>query len=219
MRNRLTAFAAMASLFGAQANAQVPPWCESSQERDIGNGFRLTQYLFGGSSEFTLFFRPAESDIRTHGVTITAPFELMLSSLDLEGRTTPQIGFRNYEFRQSDGVRIGLGRLSVHCGEGATLSATYSTGSPPDTVRVPITFHAPFFIQRALIPQCLRDIEAAGRVRLVVAETATADPRVVIDGPIPLTRAIAEARRRWTAETTRARHGSCRMPPVPPPPF
>lgn len=201
--------------------ADALPVC-GSRDRDIGRGFELTQYMFNGASEFQLKYRP--QSVRTHGVTETAPFQLMFSQVRLEpplrtpdSGTGPNVGFANYQFTRPDGVRTGLGRLILRCGDGATLSMRYSSAPPDPSLRVPVSFHAPFYNQAEY--QCLMDIRRDGRFAFSVAESDEAEPFVTIDSPIELDWAMREVERRWRADLARAERGECRIVPSPPPPF
>lgn len=64
--------AALAQATAASA-APVSPECGG-----IGRGFILSQRMYGGSRAFKLHFLPPASAMRTNGVKLTGPFELMI---------------------------------------------------------------------------------------------------------------------------------------------
>ncbi len=180
--------------------------------------------MFNGASAFQLKYRPSAENIRTNGVIETAPFQLMFSQVDLgvpqrppTSGSGPNVGYASYQFTRPDGVRLGLGRLTLRCGDGVTMSSRYSAAPPDPAVQAPASFHAPFFNQAEY--QCLQDIRRDSRFRFSVAEDDDSEPFVVVDGPIELDWAMAEVERLWRSDLDRAERGLCRIMAPPPPPF
>jgi hypothetical protein len=199
------------------------PSC-GSVDRDIGRGFRLTQYMFGGSPEFTLAYRPTTSSIRMVGVTETAPFHLLFSQLGIEGPpvgqtgvSTSHLGYTGYQFRKPDGVRLGTGKLMVECGGGVVLNAAFSAQPPSDAMQNPVTFHLPFLNQPE--DRCMQELLRDGRFRFTIAEQDLASPSVVIEDRLDLKWALSEVERIWRAGLIGAEQGRCQIYPAPPPPF
>mgnify|MGYP004497774587 CR=1 FL=1 len=221
----MTAVAAIAALL-VQIAAASPvdlPLC-GSKDRDIGRGFLLTQYMFNGHPEFSLVYQPPAASVRTHGVSMTASFQLRFGQLDLRPFRTrppdlsgPLLGYANYEFRKPDGTRLGLGAIRFDCGGGTILNARYSSEPPRGDLKVPISFPQPFHNQP--VAACLSELQAHGRFGFRVGEHSADDPFVTIGGEIPFARALSEAERIWRNELARAERGECRIAPPPPPPF
>lgn len=197
------------------------PWCGSPPDRDIGRGFRFTQYMFDGSDEFRMTFEPSAKSVSTNGVEMTAPFKLQFIQMDLKERTPamaglagPHIGFTSYEFRKPDGSRLGIGALKLECGGGTILSERYLDPVPHNG---PVSMDIAFFNQPE--QQCLAELTQNGRFRFTIGGRDFTNPYVVIDDLIPLRWAMDEVRRIWTAELAKAKQGQCRLMPPPPPPF
>lgn len=206
----------------ARAHLPTLPSC-GSVDRDIGRGVRLTQYMFDGSSEFTLKFQPPNPVMAT-GVKMTAPFQLMISQMDFRAPTAaqsvlagPHIGFTNYEFRKPDGTRLGIGALNLECGKGTVIRANYSPEPPPEHVKVPVTFHLPFLGQAE--QQCLRELQESQHFKFTISQRNPNEPWLVIEDRMPLRWATSKAQKAWRTGLEQAKQGRCRLASRPPPPF
>ncbi|RDE05472.1 hypothetical protein [Sphingomonas aracearum] len=220
------ALAAAIGLLLAQGSGPASPptpWCGGGADRDIGSGFRLTQYLFNGESDFALDHEVPAAAMTLHGARMTAPFRVTFSQMRFETAggasplTSPHVGFAGYEFRDSAGHRKGIGSLRLDCGSGVRLSADLSAEPPSDSVRAPLVFPVPFIGQDER--GCIAALEKGGRLRWTFADRPDAVPWLAIDAPLPLRRATTEARRRWQNGLREAKRGRCRLKPPPPPPF
>src|SRR3954454_19016636 len=114
-----------AVVIGAFAAVVQPttPWC-GTKDRDIGRGFVFTEYMFDGSAEFTLQYRPPRSATRTRGVSLTGPFELSFIQMRFDvgpdgasSLTGPHIGFTYYPFTKTDSTPF-TGTVRLDCGGG-----------------------------------------------------------------------------------------------------
>jgi hypothetical protein len=180
--------------------------------------------MFDGSPEFTLKYQPPSERVATHGVKMTAPFQLMFTQMDFQPLTTgasglagPHVGYTNYEFRKPDGARLGTGAMKLECGKGTVLSARYSAEPPGNHIKVPTTFHLPYLGK--FEQDCLRELRSNGRFKFTVAERDFNQPAVVIEDRMRLQWAISKVHKLWRGELKKAKQGRCKLSPPPPPPF
>jgi hypothetical protein len=212
-----------AVVIGAFAAVVQPttPWC-GTKDRDIGRGFVFTQYMFDGSAEFTLQYRPPRSATRTRGVSLTGPFELSFIQMRFDvgpdgasSLTGPHIGFTYYPFTKSDSTPF-TGTVRLDCGGGTALRERYILETP-GRIKGPIQFSVPWLNQPE--QRCLQELQQRGQFALTFAEPEGAPPAIALSGRIPLRWATERIRAIWAAQLKDAKHGRCRLMPPPPPPF
>ena len=183
--------------------------------REIGDGFQLTQYMYDGSPQFDLKFTPPRSSIRLTGVEMAIPLQIWFYALGSED--TPSVGYANFNFRDLEGRRIGLGQLSLDCGGGTVLRAQFSSAPPPSSFTGPSQSIAPFYGQRT--GRCTYEIEVGGKVSFELGTGSNRLPEVSITSSIKLREAIIRASEIWVSEMNEAKAGTCEMRPYLPPPF
>jgi hypothetical protein len=212
-----------AVVIGAFAAVAQPiaPWC-GTKDRDIGRGFVFTQYMFNGSPEFSLHFRPPLSASRTTGVSLTGPFELSFIQMRFDvgggGGSSligPHIGFLYYPFAKVDGTPF-TGTVKLSCGGRTALRERYIL-EVPGKIKGPIEFSVPWLNQPE--QRCIQELQDTGHFALTFAEPEGAPPTIAISGHIPLAWATKRIRTIWAAQLEDAKHGRCRLMPPPPSPF
>ena len=207
-----------ASAVIAQPNA---PWC-GTKDRDIGRGFTFTQYMFDGSPEFTLHYRPPSSATRTKSISMTGPIGLSFTQMNFgvangeaSSLTGPHVGLYYYPLSKADGSSF-TGTVKLDCGGGTALRERYALQSPAN-FRGQVEFSEPWFAQPE--QRCLRELQQTGKFALTMAESDDAPPAIVVAGRIPLRWATNTIHAIWAVQLEDARRGRCRLMPPPPPPF
>jgi hypothetical protein len=216
----LVACAALAQATVA-SGASAFPEC-GSIERDIGRGFILTQWMYGGTRAFELRFLPAASAIRTNGVKLTGPFELMINNFgdnfDLgvgqESIDGPHIGLYFYGVSGPTGDGF-TGTIRVDCG-GGTVLRFRTTLSTPDH-GVPNNFPGIFVNQPE--QRCLGELMQNGHLEFSISEPEGNPPGIAISSPYPLRWALDRTKAIWAQQMKASKEGRCRMRPPLPPPF
>src|ERR1700759_4545852 len=177
--NRLMWAAVVVGAFAvvAQLNA---PWC-GTKDRDIGRGFTLTQYMFNGSPEFTLHYRPPVSATRTKGVTLTGPLGSSFIQMgfdigDSESSSLigPHVGFYYYPFTKVGGAPF-TGTVKLDCGSRTILRERYILDTPVK-FKGQIEFSVPWLSQPE--QRCLRELQQSSRFALTMTESEGAPPAV-----------------------------------------
>ena len=218
MRTPVLALTLASLLSGGAASAEIP-FCGGSNI-DIGGGFNLTLYMFDRSPDFDLEYDVPESDIRAHDAVVAArPIKLTFAGFEVDSAGQPRIGYAHLDLREPQGQRFETGAMYLNCGDGASLSASFSGSYPPNQPPAPSSFDSPFFADRANIPACVSALQKSGRYTLTFFRPGSDAPSLTLQGRAPLQTAIRKAKEHWRRYLKEADAGKCRIMPAPPPPF
>jgi hypothetical protein len=195
------------------ASAVSIPWC-GAQDLNIGNGFHLTEYMFGGSPEFTLEYLVPNKDVTSKGASVaSSPIRVTFQGLPFYNWDSPRIGYSNFDVRGPDGPGFTVRAIKFDCGGGISLSISFPKQTP---LRRQVTsFSSPFSSDQAKIRACLQALQHSGRFTFTF--TGDDDTALKLKGPIPLRGAIEAERRFRESEMLKAKQWRCQIPPPTPP--